>query len=126
MCYIENRPIGVHTVTDMAETYLFGFHLWYMDMAEAQALLLAILPADCCRGLRGNVNGDPEDKANILDACYLVRYLYASGSPPPCELEADINGDEIIDILDLTYLVDHLFKGGPAPVECPPGERTRF
>lgn len=71
---------------------------------------------DCCV-LRGNVEGS--GTVNIADLTYLVAWLFAGGSSPPCRAEADVNDDGNINIADLTYLVTYLFGGGPAPVACP-------
>lgn len=129
-CLLENEAIGVKTITDEATTYLFGCHLWYMGVRDARLLLGAIVPTDCCIGLRGNVDDDLDDKVNIVDVVELVSYLFGGGPTPACRLEADVNGDgspdPLINIVDLTYLVDYLFSGGPAPVECPAEQRMRF
>ncbi len=73
----------------------------------------------CCIGIRGNVDGDPNDLVNIADLTYLVDYLFRGGPAPPCFEEGDVNGDGDINVADLTYLVDYLFRGGPAPSPCP-------
>jgi hypothetical protein len=39
----ENEPVGVITNPEGTETYLFGFHLWYMTYTEGQALINAIM-----------------------------------------------------------------------------------
>ncbi len=36
---LESHPVGVHTLTDEAETYLFGFHLWSMQRDQARLLI---------------------------------------------------------------------------------------
>lgn len=38
----ENEPVGVKTYAEGTETYLFGFHLWYMTYDEGQALIESI------------------------------------------------------------------------------------
>lgn len=81
--------------------------------------------ACCCIDMRGNANGDPEDKVNISDLTYLVDYLFGipAGTAPPCPAEGNANGDpeEKTTITDVTYLVAHLFgvPAGPAPPVCP-------
>jgi len=37
------QPGGVHTVKEHSNTYLFGFHLWYMEHDGARALIEAML-----------------------------------------------------------------------------------
>lgn len=77
--------------------------------------------ACCCVDIRGNVNGDPEDKCNIVDVTYLVNHLFADppGPEPGCPHEGDINADEAINIVDLTTVTAYLFGGGPPPEPCP-------
>ncbi len=71
-----------------------------------------------CFGIRGNVDGDPEDKINIADLTYLADFLFSGGSPPPSTEEADVDASGSINVADVTYLVDYLFSEGPAPVAC--------
>lgn len=77
--------------------------------------------ACCCLGIRGNVDGDPQDVINIGDLTYLVKYLFGNGGVPPCPDEANIDDDAggAVNIADLTNLVLYLFGGGPEPVPCP-------
>ena len=86
-------------------------------------IVLLLLPhcvdAQCCQGIRGNVDNDPEDKINITDLTWLVGYLFTQGADPACFREADINANGAINIVDLTYLVGFLFTGGDWPKTCP-------
>ncbi len=77
----------------------------------------------CCRGIRGDVDYDPDDQINISDLVDFVDYMFTGGPPPLCEAEANINGDgqgeyEPWDINDLVYLIDYMFTGGPPPPPC--------
>lgn len=82
-------------------------------------------PQGCCINIRGNANGDPEDKVNISDVTYLTAYLFGipSGPVPSCTEEGNANGDpeEKINISDVTYLTAYLFgiPAGPIPPSCP-------
>jgi hypothetical protein len=76
-------------------------------------------PCSCCIGIRGNVDGDPDDIVDISDLVYLVDYMFSDGPAPPCPNEADIDPNEAVDISDLVYLVDYMFSGGPPPADCP-------
>ena len=72
---------------------------------------------DCCI-LPGNMNGDGQ--IDVTDLTYTVDYLFGGGPPPPCMLEANIDGlGALMDVSDLVYLVDYLFRGGQPPVPCP-------
>ncbi|PKK82237.1 MAG: hypothetical protein CVT49_14785 [candidate division Zixibacteria bacterium HGW-Zixibacteria-1] len=56
---------------------------------------------------------------NILDATYLISYLYKGGNAPIPLESGDINGNGSINLLDISYLINYMYKGGPGPV-CPP------
>ena len=81
----------------------------------------------CCQGLRGNIDGDPDDHVDISDLIYLADWMFSDygsddddhGPPPPCLDEADVDGSGSNDISDLVYLVDFMFNGGPPPAPCP-------
>ena len=79
----------------------------------------------CCNDIRGNANGDPDDKINISDVTYLLDYLFGipSGPAPPCPEEGNANGDidEKTNISDVSYLLAYLFgiPTGPEPKPCP-------
>ncbi|RKX27610.1 MAG: hypothetical protein DRP47_06285 [Candidatus Zixiibacteriota bacterium] len=77
--------------------------------------------ACCCRGSRGNVDGDADDQINVGDLTRLVAYLFIGGDPISCPAEGNVKGDasETITIDDLTYLVAYLFSGGSPPANCP-------
>lgn len=77
----------------------------------------------CCRGIRGDIDYDPNDQINISDLVALVDFMFQGGPPPICVGEANISGDgeggsEPWGIDDLVYLVDYMFNGGPAPPPC--------
>lgn len=82
--------------------------------------------ASCCQGIRGNINGDPDDRVNIADLAYVIAYLFPqdtpSGPPPGCVEEGNVNGDpnDDVNVLDVTYLIAFLFgiPNGPAPPSC--------
>lgn len=73
----------------------------------------------CCKGIRGNINGDTLEAIDISDLTALVNYMFKNGPEPPCMDEADVNGDQSQNIADLTHLVGYMFKSGPAPNDCP-------
>ncbi len=83
--------------------------------------LVGIIRAErcCLEPLRGNVDYSVGDIIDIADLVFLVDYMFNAGSPPPCNEEADMNGDGAIDIADLVYLVDYMFSGGLDPLPCP-------
>jgi glucose/arabinose dehydrogenase len=69
-----------------------------------------------CPAVCGDVNGS--GGLNLLDATYLINYLYKGGPAPEPAGSGDVNASGSINLLDATYLINHLYKGGPAPI-CP-------
>jgi hypothetical protein len=71
---------------------------------------------DACELICGDADGSRT--INIIDANFMVKFLYASGpAPEPLEI-ADVNSSGDINIIDVSYLVNYLYKNGPEPV-CP-------
>lgn len=73
----------------------------------------------CCVGIRGNIDGDPFESIDISDLATLIDYMFHFGSPPPCPVEADVDGGGSLEISDLVYLVSYMFSSGPPPEPCP-------
>jgi hypothetical protein len=82
-----------------------------------------MIQSGCCRGIRGNANGDPIDQVDVSDIVFLVNYMFFGGPWPPCEAEADVNatGDPKypINIVDIVWLAEYLFNNGAPPAPCP-------
>lgn len=78
----------------------------------------AIVAADGCVGVAGNVDCDPLELVNLTDVSVLIDHLFVSRNPLGCAGEANINGDASISISDLTHLVNYLFYEGSLPVPC--------
>ncbi len=66
---------------------------------------------NCCIGVTGNIDGDPEEKVNVSDLTRFVDYFFGSGEDLACEQEADTNGDGDVNLIDLTTLTQFLFNG---------------
>jgi len=64
----------------------------------------------------GELNGD--GNVNILDATFLLNYLYRGGPAPDPIESADVSGNGLLNILDVTYLLNYLYRLGP-PLICP-------
>jgi len=73
---------------------------------------------NCCIGLAGNVSGDEQDLANVIDMTWLTAFLFSGGPPPPCFSEADCDRDGNVNIIDMTWLTNFLFSGGNPPKSC--------
>jgi subtilisin family serine protease len=90
------------------------------DAAARAQMLYDSLLSSCCIGIRGNVDGDFEEKINVADMTTLISHLFKGYTGVTCLEEADVNGDGLINITDMTYLIGYLFTGGPHPVPCGP------
>lgn len=66
--------------------------------------------------LRGDV--DKNGEVNVVDAVYLINYVFNSGPDPVPIIQAgDVNCDGVVDIVDVVYLINYLFRGGLAPCQ---------
>ncbi len=52
---------------------------------------------------------------NILDASYIINFLYRSGPPPVPLAAGDVNCIGGINIIDVSYLINFLYRSGPSP-----------
>jgi hypothetical protein len=79
------------------------------------------LKTGCCLGLRGNVNGDPEERINLADISDLIDHVYLSQAPIPCPEEGNANGDPqgVINLADITCLIAHVYLGSGGIHYCP-------
>jgi photosystem II stability/assembly factor-like uncharacterized protein len=77
---------------------------WFMDHVYFSE------PAFIC----GDANGD--QAINILDATYIISYLYKNGPAPDPEISADADGSGSLNILDATHIISYLYKNGPEPI----------
>jgi len=81
-------------------------------------LSFVVSSSGLCDCIPGDANGIPS--YNILDATYLIAYLYKDGPAPApyVNCSGDPNCNCSVNILDVTYLIAYLYKGGPAPCNC--------
>ena len=65
--------------------------------------------------------GDPnyDGITNIVDAVFLVNFIFRSGPPLCVEKSGDASCDGEVNVIDIVYLVGYLFKNGPPPGYCP-------
>jgi hypothetical protein len=59
-----------------------------------------------------------EGSLDVLDALFLLRFLFERGAVPSCRKAADANDDGRLNILDPLAVVLHLFRRGP-PLPVP-------
>jgi hypothetical protein len=81
-------------------------------------LSFVITGAEVCDCTPGEADGS--GGYNLLDATYIINYLYKNGPPPTpyalCSGDADCNCS--INLLDATYIINYLYKNGPPPCTC--------
>ncbi|UCC43242.1 MAG: VCBS repeat-containing protein [Candidatus Zixiibacteriota bacterium] len=77
-----------------------------------------IVEEDCCNGMAGNIDYDPDDIVDIGDLTALIDYLFISFEEPACMKEANVDGTDPVDIGDLTALIDFLFISFTPPTLC--------
>jgi hypothetical protein len=111
---IDNQPVGVKTEVAGTATYLFGFHLWYMDPDSAMVLIDYLLndgvsPEFIC----GDANGD--EIVDVGDAVFLINHIFFEGLPPEPPEAGDVNNDGIVNVGDIVYIVNYIFREGPPP-----------
>ena len=70
----------------------------------------------CCQN-RGDVNhSGTVDNADVVS---MIEWAFSSGTPPPCSVEAEVDGIPGVNIDDLLYLVDYIYHAGLPPPACP-------
>lgn len=86
---------------------------------EIEDYMTGLITSASCQGMCGDANGD--DEVNVMDAEYMINYVFVLGSPPPQPVLAcgDANGDGRVNVNDPTYIINYVFiLGSPAPGDC--------
>jgi hypothetical protein len=104
-------------VTGGTDSYDFPIENAYQatspDMRDAFVTKLTRTPKYPC----GDVNTD--EQVDLLDAVFLINYIFVGGSAPQSLALADVNCSGSINIADLVLLINYIFRSGPAPcTEC--------
>ncbi|MBK7142371.1 MAG: hypothetical protein IPH75_09850 [bacterium] len=87
----------------------------YLDTAKTWVFGSTINVVACCVGIRGNLNGDPQELVDLSDLSYMVSFLTAGAAPPACMAEADVNNSGNIDLTDLSMIINYMTAGGTLP-----------
>jgi hypothetical protein len=66
-----------------------------------------------------NGDADRSEGVNLLDATFIINYLYKNGPEPYPVWAADSNCDLWINLLDATYIINYLYKNGAPPCDSP-------
>ncbi len=65
----------------------------------------------------GDVNTD--EQVNLIDAVFLINYIFVGGPAPQMLSLADVNCSGSINIADVVLLINYIFRAGPVPcAEC--------
>ncbi|MEM7167605.1 MAG: PKD domain-containing protein [Planctomycetota bacterium] len=70
-------------------------------------------PTGAALFVRGNANGS--GNIDIADAVFVLTFLFAGGTPPPCPDAADPNDNGTVDIADAVNILTFLFAGTVTP-----------
>ena len=70
-----------------------------------------------CFRVHSYISGDAndDDKVSIVDAVFIINYLFNEGSQPIPFEAGDANCDDKVSIVDVVYLINYLFNEGPEP-----------
>ena len=94
----------------MHTTVFYGNQTGYFATANSVSITVG------AGGLCGD--SDSNGAINLLDAVYLIKYLYKDGTAPYPLSNSDVDASGGVNILDVVYLLNYLYKGGPSP-HCP-------
>jgi hypothetical protein len=123
-------PVATLTFTalDSGEIYLdtLAYHYGPKDYTllvihpDANAYVPVFIPRTFyvrfCPYSPGDLNLDRN--VDIVDAVFLVNYLFRNGKEP-CPLKsADANCDQEVTIADAVYLINYIFRSGSTPQIC--------
>ncbi len=64
----------------------------------------------------GDLNCDKN--TDMVDAAFLVNYLFRDGEEPYPLKCADVNCDQGVGLSDVVYLINYIFRSGPSPQIC--------
>ncbi len=80
------------------------------DVATSGAI---VIPPPCC-AVAGDADGTSD--VSILDAVFVLDYIFAGGVAPSCMDAGDADGSNALDIVDVTTMITYIFDNGSALV----------
>lgn len=102
---INGTPPTIMTITFTAHAQDIA------GSSDEQVLTLDIGPSWIC----GDVDGS--GAINLLDATFIVSYMYKGGEEPAAMQSADVDNSGAVNLLDVTRMIAFLYKSGPA-LDC--------
>jgi len=82
LSWLEGRPVGLRVLSESIETYLFGFHLWYMQIWQARQLVETIFD--------GVSTGNAETPQASLPEYFALRQNYPNPFNPETQICYDL------------------------------------
>jgi hypothetical protein len=116
--YVSSDPNApdhgqINGIRYLGPTYgfvLLGFPLTPMEEpASFTAIRQALLDLGVDIGC-GDIDGN--ERTDIGDIAFLIRYLYHAGPQPANINRADVNRDGVLDLADAVEMVNYIFRGG--------------
>jgi hypothetical protein len=102
---------GWHKNYDIVDSLDFDYMKEVVKMELATLITVANLLAPPYA--IGDANGDEE--VDIVDAVFIVNYLFKNGPAPDPLQRGDLNCDGETKIEDVVFLINYLFRNGPPP-----------
>lgn len=95
------------------QEFMYAWHMKGSSLGHTQALKDIFYEhgyTDCCFGMKGNANNSADEEPTIADVSNMIDELFISQSPViVCREEADIDGNDTVQIPDILALIDYLF-----------------
>ena len=111
----EGQPVALAYETVHGKRVLFGFPLYFLTPASAQALLTKVMEYFGLSGEFAKGDLDHSGTIDIVDITVLLDHLFISMRPLEHPELADVDTRPGVSIGDVFVLINYLFLGGPAP-----------
>ncbi len=108
---VENGVNGSATTYNFDGYSIYQPTIYSVLFSYNLASKAGLVSTSCCENLRGNVDGDLEDKVSITDILHLSMFIFKQPRKVTlnCFDEADLTGDNKVDISDIVSLVQYVF-----------------
>ena len=119
--FVDGSTVRYNTTNGsmLIEADSLQIRFYFYSVAFGSTLVDSLFIGECCRGMRGDINGDGTD-LDPIDMAALIDHLFGGPNGIGCPAEADIDADGLAATpLDLGYLVDHLYGDLELAAACP-------